>query len=378
MLKVAILAPVKIGLSLGAIKHLKHIAAELDSRDDTQFVLFTYQDALSELDFVKDFVRVKRSKLAFGFTDISAAVNAGGFDVALNIIARPVRGLKCPLVTIVQNVEPLQKVDYSIDLFWFLRLLYLRIEIYLSCLVSDRIIAVSKYTKKLLVDRGFKSGDAIDVVYHGVSTDGLSRKPKDLLIQGNKKIIFMAGSLVYYRGFEDVIRSIVSVDNFDYVVLVAGGAASVTNKYFKFLTDESDRLGVSDRFVWLGNVSSEEMRWCYENCHVFVQTSRAEACPNIVLESIYNSCFVISCDKEPMPEIYGDYAIYYRIGEVNSLAPLLNKYLREDSAREFFLNDKMGQTALRLSVFSWKNCAVKTVDVLLMQANANKIGVSNV
>ncbi len=73
-------------------------------------------------------------------------------------------------------------------------------------------------------------------------------------------------------------------------------------------------------------------------------TSRAEACPNTVLEAMAHGAVSISTDQQPMPEFYGESAAYYRATDAAQLAsqieggkgsfPPADRTLRRQAARD--------------------------------------------
>src|SRR5204863_2438834 len=110
-------------------------------------------------------------------------------------------------------------------------------------------------------------------------------------------------------------------------------------------------LGVQDRIHWLGRLSKEEMTWCYSECEVFVTTSRAEACPNIVLEAMSQGCCVVSTDQPPMPEFLREGAHFYQRLNFSDLASKLVLTLSQSKEER----KALGQLArVRAAEFTWE------------------------
>ena len=121
------------------------------------------------------------------------------------------------------------------------------------------------------------------------------------------------------------------------------------------------KLGVADRIIWAGQLSPLQVAWCFRHASVFVMTSRAEACPNTVLEALSHGCISVSCDNDPMPEFFGEAALYYRSGDGSSLANRLIEALElpPSSARAL-----SGRARERATGFTWDVCARRTIDEL--------------
>ena len=65
------------------------------------------------------------------------------------------------------------------------------------------------------------------------------------------------------------------------------------------------------------------MAEAFRRCAAFVMTSRAEACPNTALEAMSCGCAIVSVDRAPMPEFFGEAALYYPVAEIRALAQQL-------------------------------------------------------
>jgi glycosyltransferase involved in cell wall biosynthesis len=100
------------------------------------------------------------------------------------------------------------------------------------------------------------------------------------------------------------------------------------------------------------------------NAAAFIMTSRAEACPNIVLEALSFGARCLSTDNPPMPEFFGDSARYYKAGDPESLAGLLDGTL--STAAKAGYRDA---ARARASAFTWAATLQGTLAQLAIAAN---------
>ena len=140
-------------------------------------------------------------------------------------------------------------------------------------------------------------------------------------------------------------------------LVIAGKVDPGAEGYHQKLRRLAESLGVADRIVWAGQLNPAEMAWCFRNAAAFVTTSRAEACPNTVLEAMRNGAPSVSGDNPPMPEFFGDHAVYYRLGDPASLAAAITSVLgRDDNERA-----RLRAAAIRRSDdFTWQKTAEET------------------
>ena len=90
-------------------------------------------------------------------------------------------------------------------------------------------------------------------------------------------------------------------------------------------------------------------------------TSRAEACPNVVLEAMSYGCPCVSVRRDPMPEFFGDAAVYVaRDDDAEALSDALCGVL-EAPERAALLRRR---AISRASLYTWSMTALRTVEEL--------------
>ena len=90
-------------------------------------------------------------------------------------------------------------------------------------------------------------------------------------------------------------------------------------------------------------------------------SSRVEACPNIVLESLSNGCISISANNPPLPEFYGDTAIYYTPNDEQSLTKAVLHILNIGEGQRRSISEKARKRAAK---FSWDKTVERTMTEL--------------
>jgi glycosyltransferase involved in cell wall biosynthesis len=230
---------------------------------------------------------------------------------------------------------------------------------------ATRVIAVSHFVREHLTEHWAIPASRIDVIYHGVDSPGPGRVAADGADPADgDPFLLTVGSLRPARGLEDLLTALAALRDRGVrpLLRVAGSAPQALAGYERRIRARTERLGLGGQVTWLGEVGPERLAALYRQCAAFVMTTRAEACPNTALEAMSNGALCVSTDAPPMPEMFGDAALYYSRENGAQLAEVMHHILvsAPESAR----------TALRRAAlersrsFTWAETASRTVDAL--------------
>jgi O-antigen biosynthesis alpha-1,2-mannosyltransferase len=295
-----------------------------------------------------------------GFPRLRAELSALGPDMVFVPSAWHLDGGP-PCVVMVRNMEPLEQPLRGHTLRAGLANLARAYVARRACRRATRVIAVSHHVERTVVERWGLDPAKVGVVPHGVDPPGGdARKPTTPGIP-DRGFLFTAGSIRPARGLEDALDALAFRGERSPVLVVAGEADADTRAHFRRLRERAARRGLAERVIWAGGLGPSEMRWCFEHCAAFLMTSRAEACPNVVLEAMSHGCLSVSIGRPPMTELFGESAVYYRGGDARDLAERIGLVLglaeetaerRRQAARE------------RVAPFTWARTAERTVSEL--------------
>ncbi len=185
-----------------------------------------------------------------------------------NITSLLARLLRIPVVMLAHGNELLQLRDKS----WPKQ--------YLSLKTADRIVAVSDYTKNLLLGLGIPE-ERVEVIHPGSDPDIFYPLPADEVEKvktrfrlSNKKILLTAGGLVSRKGQDMVIKALPTVlkEFPDVVYLMLGEGED--EKYFRNLATS---LGVEENVRFFGVVRDwNRLRELYNACDIYIMASRLQ------------------------------------------------------------------------------------------------------
>lgn len=304
----------------------------------------------------------KAGRFQLGFPSIKNDLDRFKPDLIFVPTARKFRYKNVPVVNMVRNMEPLLvpfgQNPLSEKLINILRAWVAK----RSTVLADRTIAVSNHVKDFITGQWGVPEERVGVVYHGVNPlSEMEQEPqRPAALPGGTSFLFTGGSIRPARGLEDVIKALPQIFETrpGLKLLVAGNTDPGMHFYKDKITALAREQGVYESIIWGGHLAPHEMAWCFRNCDLFVMTSRAEACPNIVLEALTNGTPSVSTDTEPMPEFFLDNAVYYHSGNSSSLAEGAKRMFEKSDSEIRILSSSAKE---RAAYFTWQRCADNTI-----------------
>lgn len=140
--------------------------------------------------------------------------------------------------------------------------------------------------------------------------------------------------------------------------LVIAGARGWNNSSFN---KDYEKIGFkTDEVIFLGYVPEEDMPKLYSGAEIFVFPSIYEGFGIPLLEAMACGCPVIVSNMSSMPEVIGEAGILVNPNDINEFVKIMHKVLIDSQI-------KTGLRILgieRAKLFSWKNSARKTLEVL--------------
>lgn len=296
-----------------------------------------------------------------GFRELKGILTRLRLDALFVPTARWINVKDLPTVVMLRNMEPFLENLKGNPPVEILKNRIRARRARFACVRASRTIAVSRHVHDHAVTAWNLERSKVAIVHHGVEEPVAASRaqiPKTLR-QHARRFIFTAGSIRPARGLEDLIRALAMLTDKEIMLCVAGRADGGMSFYRRRLMSIAVEEGVADRIMWLGHLSKCEMAWCYLNCESFVTASRAEACPNTVLEAMSYGCLCIATEIDPMPEFLGDAALYFSPANPAHLASQLRRGTTlEDS-------DRLRQAAAdRSNTFNWDLTTDRTIRVL--------------
>ena len=344
------------GLSSGYRKYLSRLMPLL-ANDPRVSAISVYipEGAAVEVDSGIDVRTWPRQRDTRRFTMLARAVVTDAPDVVFVPTARYANFGNVPVVAMVRNMEPLTVPFGGNTWAEGLKNVARAWEARRTCRLATRVIAVSEHVRDFIVQRWEINGNRVGTVYHGVDDPGGAVNVTHVV----RPTLFTAGSIRPARGLEDIVGALALLDP-DVRLVIAGrvdpGCASYAERLRRLCGD----LGVTPRVTFAGHLGPAEMAAAFRTCTAFVMTSRAEACPNTALEAMSSGCAIVSVGRAPMPEFFGEAALYYPVAETQALAGQLRAVITNTPEKE-----RLASAARRrATAFTWEATRDRTIEEL--------------
>jgi glycogen(starch) synthase len=211
---------------------------------------------------------------------------------------------------------------------------------------ADRVIAVSNFTKKVIVEKYGINPGKITVVNNAVYP----------ITEGSKKeIVLFLGRLTIQKGAEFFLRAAQKVKDFepDAKFVVAG-----TGDMLPRLINQAIDLGISDRTIFTGRLTDEEVKHIYSISSVYVMPSVSEPFGITALEAISAGTPTIASKTAGFSEAFKN-CLRVDFWDTDEMANKIVSLLRYDPLHKTLADEGKRE----IDLFTWDSVADKTIDV---------------
>ena len=214
---------------------------------------------------------------------------------------------------------------------------------------ADHFICISKKTQQDFIKYYNVSIDKTSVVYLGSNHFKINQEklPQNEL----SNYILYIGSRKKYKNFQILHNALNEINKNIKLKLICFGGEKIHNDEIRKI---SSNIDVQQIFG-----DDNDLAKLYKNALCFINTSSYEGfgIPNI--EAMYLECPVLCSDIEVFKEICGESSMYFDPNNAKDLAQKIELLIDDKNISK--QKRKMGKTKAQL--FTWKNCALDTMNV---------------
>jgi glycosyltransferase involved in cell wall biosynthesis len=215
---------------------------------------------------------------------------------------------------------------------------------------NDHIVAISKFTKKELLDFVDIPAKKVTVIYEASDVAGGGSKPYKLPF---KQYILYVGSQSDYKNIKrlgDAHQKLLEhYPDLGLVLVGSKNAAAKINEAY-FLKKKYKNI------LFTGFVSDKELNWLYAHSTAYIFPSLMEGFGLPGLEAMGQGTPVISSNATCLPEIYGDAVHYFDPTSTDDMVRAITEVLGNEK-----LQKKLAASGYeQIKKYSWKKMAEQT------------------
>ena len=215
---------------------------------------------------------------------------------------------------------------------------------------ADKVIAVSYYTRNIIISRYGVSGDKVEVIYNGVEHNG-AWSLGGTGIKKNEKIVLFLGRITMQKGPEYFLQAAKKVlEVMDDVKFVMAGSGDMMYRAIELAAE----LGIGQKVLFTGFLRGEDVRKIYEMADLYVMPSVSEPFGIAPLEALNYDVPVIISKQSGVSEVL-THALKVDFWDVNEIANKTIAVLRYPPLRMTLKNH--GNFEVRK--LRWRDAALK-------------------
>lgn len=225
---------------------------------------------------------------------------------------------------------------------------------------ADRIIAVSAYTKKILVDHYGAKDEKVDVVHNGIDKSCYNfnfEEPSGIakLKQKGYGIVLFVGRITVMKGVDYLLRAAARVvAHKPKTIFVIAGSGDMENQIMR----EAAEFGISDKVVFPGFLRGKDLSDAYRSADLFVMPSVSEPFGLTGLESLIHGTPVLLSKQSGVSEVLSN-ALKSDFWDVEDMADKILSALEYSSMRSELIRNG----AREADAYTWDRAAQKCLSV---------------
>jgi len=166
---------------------------------------------------------------------------------------------------------------------------------------ADKVIAVSHYTRNIIISRYGISPEKVEVVHNAVESNGSDDWPlAGSGIDKDEKIVLFLGRITMQKGPEYFLRAAKKViEVMDNVKFVMAGAGDLMHRSVEMAAE----LGIGHKVLFTGFLRGQDVQRIYKMADLYVMPSVSEPFGIVPLEALSNDVPVIISKQSGVSEV---------------------------------------------------------------------------
>jgi len=230
---------------------------------------------------------------------------------------------------------------------------------------ADLVIAVSNYTKKIIVEKYGIVAEKVRVVHNSIDFENYTLERASKLSEANKVVLFL-GRLTLQKGpdyFVEAARRV--LEHYPDVIFIVAGSGDMEKQIINKVAD----MGISDRILFAGFLRGDDVKRAYQMADLYVMPSVSEPFGITPLESIINNTPVLISKQAGVSEVL-NHCLKVDFWDVDEMSNKIVAFLRYPE-----LYQCLNESGRReIEGWSWDQPAGKCLDIYNEVLGEKKLG----
>jgi len=225
---------------------------------------------------------------------------------------------------------------------------------------AEKILTVSHFSKEQIIKLTKADREKIKVIYESADPlqKGFLEKNKELELLKDSLCLLYVGNAFPHKNLNRLLQAfkiVYSSADLPKLSLVLVGAM---DPFFKKLQKLASRIGLSNNVIFTGKISDPELAWLYQNALAYVFPSLIEGFGLPGLEAMSYGLPVVSSNRGPLPEIYGEAVLYFNPEDIVEMAKKISQIIQDSNLRK----ELSLKGAEQIKKYSWQKMAKETLE----------------
>ncbi len=268
-------------------------------------------------------------------------------------------------------------------IIYFLKNIAYRLAINIAVKRSKKIIAVSEYTKKDIIEQFGIKPEKVSMIYEGVadlrqSIDSIftAKLKTEEVLSGYCILgpyLLYVGNAYPHKNLESLIKVFIRLrQHHPFLKLVLVGRDDYFYHRLKSFAEEAGDNNES--IIFPGYVPDRDLQTLFEQAAVYVFPSKYEGFGLPPLEAMSRGCAVVSSTATCLPEVLGDAASYFDPNNDEAMYQAIESVLVNPTVKEQLI----AKGKQRIKLYSWAKAGLETIKVYRRALKKNSSNKSDV
>lgn len=237
---------------------------------------------------------------------------------------------------------------------------------------SDKLVAVSNFTKKQIIESYHLDPAQIEIIYNGADFNGysctkeeISNYKKQLNLSERPVILFVGRVDDPRKGLDFLVNSIKRVLDITDITLLIVGKGDQTK-----IRELISSLGISSNVVFTGFIDEKLLKICYLLCDIYVCSSKLEGFGLTIVEAMLAGKPIVATKVGAIPEIL-DEKINGILVEPDDIVCMSDAIIKLVKNKDLAINIGEINAEYAINNFNWNRNAIRLNEIYTVCQSTN-------